>query len=391
MTRMSVGVDIGGSHVSMGLVDEAGNLLLTLDHQMLNNATVTADDLTQIMYSLISQATFTIFDRDGNDSDGGSAGVVFDGKFNTHIASVGIGCPGHCNNGLLVAASNLPLLKNAPLAAMLSARLDGIPVVLVNDADAAVAAEVWSKDTSAAYREVDNVAMITLGTGIGVGLVLRRRLFSGSNGLVEAGHMLVPAPPGASSAGRLCGCGQRDCVETYASAKSVAVRYAEASAAASTSASTSASASPSLDTKAVFHLAANGDAVAERVIDDAARSLAVLVINLCRVVDPDVIIFGGGMSQAGETLLHRVRAHVKALSWTVLPTTVQLVVAKSSINAGILGAAMAGKHDAEVEGGEEGGAVGHIIRLHGTTLLAVTTTVSLISLAALAAILLRRR
>jgi hypothetical protein len=93
----------------------------------------------------------------------------------------------------------------------------------------------------------------------------------------------------------------------------------------------------------------------------------------------------------GETLLHRVRAHVKALSWTVLPTTVQLVVAKSSINAGILGAAMAGKHDAEVEGGEEGGAVGHIIRLHGTTLLAVTTTVSLISLAALAAILLRRR
>ena len=204
-------------------------------------------------------------------------------------------------------------------------------------------------------------------------------------------------------AGGLCFGGPRDCVETYASAKSVAVRYAEASAAASTSASasasasastfasTSASASPSLDTKAVFHLAANGDAVAERVIDDAARSLAVLVINLCRVVDPDVIIFGGGMSQAGETLLHRVRAHVKALSWTVLPTTVQLVIAKSSINAGILGAAMAGKHDAEVEGGVEGGAVGHIIRLHGTTLLAVTTTVSLISLATLAAILLRRR
>ena len=401
MTRLYAGVDIGGSHVAVGLVDEVGNLVFTVDHQLLSNATLTADEVTDIMYDLIAQATFTLFDRDGGGS--GEGELVYDGKFNSHIATVGIGCPGHCNNGVLVAASNLPLLKNAPLAAKLSARLDNIPVVLVNDADAAVAAEVWSRETSSTYRHANNVAMITLGTGIGVGLVLQRRLFSGSNGLVEAGHMIVPLPgpggdaeKGAPSSSRRCGCGQLNCIETFASAKAVAMRYAEAVAAASrasgsNSNSNSDSNSNAVDTKSVFHLAANGDAIAERIIDEAAKSLAVLVVNLCRVVDPDVIIFGGGMSQAGEALLHRVRAHVKSTTWTVLPTTVQLVVAKSSVNAGIIGAAMAGKHEAVSAGGQEDGAFGQLMRLHGKKILAVSTAVSIASLAALLALLLRSR
>lgn len=396
MTRLHAGVDIGGSHIAVGLVDEVGNLLLTVDHQLLCNASVTADEIVGIIYTLISQATFTLCDVETNGGDDGCFG---DGLFNSCIATVGIGCPGHCKKGVLVAASNLPLLKNVPLAAKLSARLDNIPVVLVNDADAAVAAEVWSKDTFAFYREAENVAMVTLGTGVGVGLVLNRRLYTGSNGLVEAGHMVIPAPMGASS--RQCGCGQRNCVETFASAKSVALRYAEAtSSVAGADADADADADSNalsvrveedVDTKGVFHLAADGDPVAERIIDDAAKSLAVLVVNLCRVVDLDVVIFGGGMAQAGETLLHRIRAHVKATSWNVLPTNVQMVLAKSSVNAGILGAAMAGKRQAELAGGREGGKVGDLMRRYGQGLLAFTTAVSVVSLATIAVLVLRRK
>jgi len=328
MTRYYAGVDVGGSHVSVGLLDEAGNLLLTVDQQLLSNSTVTADELVSIMYRLISQVAFTLFEGENGSGDGAGS------KLGSHIASVGIGCPGHVKNGVLVAASNLPLLNDAPLASKLSARLDGIPVVLVNDADAAVAAEVWSKETRAAYRDFENVAMITLGTGIGLGLVLNRRLYSGSNGLVEGGHMIVPSCEEGGAA-RQCGCGQVNCVETFASAKSLGVRFSEMSGS-------------DVDAKAAFHEAANGNLDAERALDDAAKSLAVLVINICRIVDPDMIVFGGGMSQAGDKLLHRVRSHVKKLSWSVLPTFVKLDIAKSSVNAGLIGAALAGKHDRAV-------------------------------------------
>jgi N-acetylglucosamine kinase-like BadF-type ATPase len=110
-----------------------------------------------------------------------------------------------------------------------------------------------------------------------------------------------------------------------------------------------------MDAKAAFHEAANGNFDAERALDDAAKSLAVLVINICRVVDPDMVVFGGGMSQAGDKLLHRIRSHMKKLSWSVLPTFVKLGIAKSSVNAGLIGAALAGKHDRAVSpsGGDD--------------------------------------
>lgn len=202
------------------------------------------------------------------------------GHLSFYILGAGIGCPGQAKNGVLVAASNLPNFKNAPLAQMLKEKLvkelrhmstDGLdvdnartrthnetddqtheggergsgfddgtvtsfPVILMNDADAAISAEVWGKKSCAAYEGAENIAMITLGTGIGLGLVLRNSLFQGSNGLVEGGHMIVCGTVGLpddsplpSSNGQAikCGCGQRGCVEAYASAKNTAARYEE--------------------------------------------------------------------------------------------------------------------------------------------------------------------
>lgn len=390
MQNLHLGVDIGGSHIAVGVVDEAGNLLLTLDHQMLNNTTITPDEIISIIYGLISQATFTLVD---GETSARSPMSYFEGKFDMRIVSVGIACPGQCKNGVIVVASNLPLLKNAPLASKLSARLDGIPVVLVNDADAAVAAEVWSKETASTYRENENVAMITLGTGIGFGLVLNRRLFTGSHGLTEGGHMIC-SPPEYPSAfpqlvERVCGCGQLNCVESFASAKSVTQRFMETKELSPGDVLGPMYNGKALNAKAVFHEALAGDLDAERVINDAAQCLAIMVINVCRVVDPEVIIFGGGMSQSGEPFLHRVRGYVKALSWTVLPVDVKLVLAKSSVNAGILGAAMAGKHDRAVSGEKE--AESPFMREHGTKLLTATSVVSIVSMVTVVALLLARK
>eukprot|EP00605_Chrysophyceae_sp_TOSAG23-4_P001270 GSChrysophyteH1.ASY1.ANO1.1381.1 assembled CDS len=300
--RVYIGVDIGGSHISVALVETVVEMI----KQPLN---------TQ---NEISRA-------------------------HRNLCGVGIGCPGQSKNGVLVAASNFPLLKNAPLVDMLHGYsfLADTPVVLLNDADAAVSAELWAADSRDYYTSVQNAAMITLGTGIGLGLVLNGRLFQGGFGCVEGGHMIVDSSADATA----CGCGQRGCAEVYASASNISRIYCERLK-SSGGADDEQKESPDLGgSKRVFAVAdAQSDSVAAAVLDDACKKIATMCINLCRVVDPSVIILGGGMSQAGDALLRRVQRHVDALTWTVLPTDVKVVIAKGMANAGTIGAALASRN-----------------------------------------------
>ena len=197
------------------------------------------------------------------------------------LCGVGIGCPGQSKNGVLVGTANFPLCWNVPLAALVSEQLEDIPVVLLNDADAAVAAEVWGNVSRDQYHGLKNIAVVTLGTGVGLGLVLNGVLYQGSNGLIEGGHMIIQTVDGGSGTSssdnafkcRPCGCGQAACVETYASARSVAVRYAEASQRAAGDGAAASASVPLVvaDAKAVFDRAAKGDLVAEGVIDEVGR------------------------------------------------------------------------------------------------------------------------
>lgn len=286
---------------------------------------------------------------------------------NLCIRGVGVGCPGQSRDGILIAASNFPKFKNAPLVEMLQGYqlLTGIPCILVNDADAAVAAEVWAAGSKQAYMHAENIAMITLGTGIGVGLVLNNRLYQGSFGCVEAGHMIVDTSSSASQ----CGCGQRGCVETFASAENLSKSYHARLAAFASGSSASAdeskhdlhaqSACPAPlpeelsdvskaltgGSRYVFEIAMQyPKSLAAEMLDNACKQIAVLCINLCRVVDPQVIIIGGGMSKAGNPLLEKVCSHVRAATWTVLPTDVELVIAQGMENSGTIGAALAAKN-----------------------------------------------
>lgn len=162
-----------------------------------------------------------------------------------------------------MAASNLPTFKQVPLAKMLSDALNGIPCVLLNDADAAIAAEVWGNDSKDKYNAYTNVAMITIGTGIGLALILNGQIFRGSNGLIEGGHMIITK----SEHGRSCGCGQVGCVETVSSAKMTAKRYLEMKGVDPNFKENG----HSFGAKDVFELALNGDEIAIKVLEEVAK------------------------------------------------------------------------------------------------------------------------
>jgi glucokinase len=177
------GVDIGGSHIGIGLYNHQNNEQLSLAEHLIQSS-ISPADLVELVVSVIKNSQREIKDK-------------------TSLISVGIGFPGQSKNGFLVAASNFPTWKNVPLAQMISDRLDHIPTTLMNDADAAIAAEVWGTDK---YTNVRNAAMISeshlsfpassshtssaLGTGVGFGLILDGRFYSGANGLIEGGHMV---------------------------------------------------------------------------------------------------------------------------------------------------------------------------------------------------------
>lgn len=235
-----VGIDIGGSHVCVGYVDSTGQLIGGASDVKIDSLTLEPEQLVSIIKKSIDETK----EKDWT------------------ICSIGIGCPGQSKNGILVAASNLPKFSNFNLVAVLSEIYTAIPILLLNDADAAISAEVWSKDHKDRYKDYANIALITLGTGIGCGLILNQQLYQGSNGLVEAGHMIVATAEGS----RKCPCGQVGCAEAYASAYTTAKRLAEADIAENTGV---APVDLNLDGgREVLARYSRGDATAVRVLEE---------------------------------------------------------------------------------------------------------------------------
>jgi glucokinase len=311
MEPIYVGVDIGGTHVEVGLIDQEGKLIDK------NETSIDAKDITpQEVVKIIKESVFKMKKKLSTSK-------------NWTLASCGVGCPGQSKGDILVAASNFPKFKDVPLVKYVSEALGGISVTLLNDADAAVSAEVWGNPE--VYERYQNVAMFTLGTGIGCGLILNGDLFQGSHGNVEAGHMIVN-----TSSCKPCGCGQKGCVEMYASAKNMVAALEKLD-----KDDGNKSAGP-LNGKIIFDRYSGNDYNAVKVVEEAAEHLAILCLNVCRVVDPEVIVFGGGLSKAGNVLLDLVKKYLKEKTWTVLETPVILKLSASD-KGGMYGAALAGK------------------------------------------------
>ncbi len=208
-----------------------------------------------------------------------------------------------------------------------------------NDARAAVAAELWVGSCGAG---VSTIAMFTLGTGVGCGIIINGLVLHGGRGFSgyapEAGHMIVEPK------GRPCGCGQNGCLEQYASATAVVKTAFEFLSSTSHDGSSSlVKFGTSLTCKDVMDCAKEGDEVALKVVEYTAGYVAVGCVNISRIFEPEAIILTGGMTEAGDMFFDLVQREYEKVHWTI--SKPRKIIQKASVgnHAGITGAAYIAK------------------------------------------------
>ena len=248
------------------------------------------------------------------------------------VAGIGVGAPGPVDRkaGLVLDTPNLGW-RNVP-ARDLIGEATGLPVVLDNDANCAAFGEWWQ----GAGRGADRLIGLTLGTGIGGGIVIGGEIYHGaSDAAGEVGHMSV------DFAGRLCACGSRGCVETYASGPGIAARAAEGLEAGADSVlgSTRDGKDARLTARTVCEAAAAGDRYATGILAEAARILAVAVANLVNLLNPDVIVIAGGVAGAGDQLFTPLLREVHRRAFPSAVAACRIVPAALPEAAGVIGAA----------------------------------------------------
>ena len=314
-----VGVDIGGTNLKAGLVDENGVLLAT---QKMKVASIADDDgLAWTVASLVQELAHTV-----NIS-------VSD------VASVGVGVPGtvEIRSGSINYTCNLPL-RNVPLRKLFHRYLS-IPLYIENDANCAALAEFLV----GAGRDSKRFVTITLGTGVGAGIVHNGKIYHGANGMAgEVGHMVI------QRGGLPCPCGRHGCWEQYASATALKRMTAAALAAHPHSilAQVVAENEGRVSGQSAFIAARRGDPVGQQVCDEYVDYLACGVVNVVNIFQPDTLAIGGGVSnEAEEQLLLPVQQRVARES---IPCgrdrRTRIVKAELGNRAGVIGAALLGKN-----------------------------------------------
>lgn len=314
-----VGVDIGGTNLKAGLVDENGVLLAT---QKMKVASIADDDgLAWTVASLVQELAHTV-----NIS-------VSD------VASVGVGVPGtvEIRSGSINYTCNLPL-RNVPLRKLFHRYLS-IPLYIENDANCAALAEFLV----GAGRDSKRFVTITLGTGVGAGIVHNGKIYHGANGMAgEVGHMVI------QRGGLPCPCGRHGCWEQYASATALKRMTAAALAAHPHSilAQVVAENEGRVSGQSAFIAARRGDPVGQQVCNEYVDYLACGVVNVVNIFQPDTLAIGGGVSnEAEEQLLLPVQRRVARES---IPCgrdrRTRIVKAELGNRAGIIGAALLGKN-----------------------------------------------
>ncbi len=314
---VAVGIDLGGTNVKVALVDVRGRIkarwVSPLDPA--ESPSVTVREIVATIDSLLAEAGLSRLD----------------------LAGVGIGAPGPMDlrRGRIVKAANLPAWHDVPIRELMSDALIQ-PVVFDNDGNAAAYGEHWA----GAGRGSDDMVMLTLGTGIGGGVILGGRVLHGHfENAAELGHTIVAVN------GAPCTCGQRGCLEAYASARAVAQR-ASAALAQGESSTLRKVADDNLNVQAVTvaQHARGGDSLARRVWDDACLHLAVACVNVQHAYNPARIVLGGGLSRAGDLLLDGVREHFARQKWSLHDDLPTIELAALGYDAGLIGAAGLGWH-----------------------------------------------
>jgi glucokinase len=308
--RLALGLDIGGTKLAAGVVDDAGRVLSFVRRPSRRDEG--PDAMIERQLELGREAV-------------AEAGVPW-----PDIRWVGIGCGGPLDpeRGIIQSPPHLPGWVDVPLVAIVERELER-PAVVDNDATAAALAEWWFG--AGRTRTVRHLVYLTISTGVGGGLILDGRLYRGAAGNAgELGHLTV------DRLGRPCACGRRGCLEAYASGTNIAVRALERLAAGGSSRLRDL---PEFTARDVAEAAAAGDDLAAEVWDETTAILGSAVANILDVFNPELIVLGGGVTRAGDQLLRPVREQGLAQAMGPAARTGDVVLAELGDHVGVVAAA----------------------------------------------------
>lgn len=310
---MYLGIDLGGTNIAVGLVD-AQCKIVAKDSRPTAHPRPFQEiirDMAELCEEITKSAGFSM----------------------TDIKGIGIGTPGSIDSdkGIVVFGNNLDW-HNVPLAEELSRYFPGIPVGVENDANAAAFGEYMATGGNA-----DSFVAVTLGTGVGGGIVLNKKIFRGFNGAAgELGHYTLVHN------GEPCTCGKKGCWESYASVTAlISQTKAAIEKHPDSLMAKNAQEMGKINGRTAFDAAKAGDKAAQDVVDQYIAYVADGVVSVINIFEPEILVIGGGISAEGEYLMAPIRKHVAEFVYSRgLPQT-RLEIASLGNDAGIIGAAMA--------------------------------------------------
>ncbi len=311
-----IGIDLGGTNIVAGVVDDQNRILAKADCK--TNLPRPHKEILADMAAVAEKAAE-------------NAGVSMD-----DVSYIGVGCPGTCNGetGIVEYSCNLDF-KEVPLKAELSA-LTGKPVFVENDANAAALGEA----KAGAAKGAKSALCITLGTGVGGGIIIDGKIYDGFNYAgAELGHIVIVVD------GEACGCGRQGCWEAYASATAL-IRQTKAAIEKNPDSLVAKMAAENgkVSGRTAFDAMRAGDEVGKAVVEQYCEYLACGLTNMINIFQPEVLCIGGGISHEGDTLLKPVLAHIERERYSKYSKhQTRLCTAALGNDAGVIGAACLGE------------------------------------------------
>lgn len=311
--KFNIGVDIGGTNVKIALVDANG--VIAYSNSVPTRAEMGYEYTIQ---NIINTIKDSLKESHNDISD---------------IGGIGFGLPGQIDsqNGIVRLLPNIPGWINVPLAKIVQDEFN-VPVKLDNDVRVATLGEL----NFGAGKGCQNLVCLTVGTGVGSGIVLNGQLVRGASMTAgEIGHIVVER-----NNGEICGCGSRGCLEAYASGPSVVKMAKDYIAGGKSTKFKEIAAGNEITPFMVYEAAKQGDAVAKQIFNIVGEYLGVALVSVVNLLNPEKIIVGGGVGQAGDLILNPVREAIQRRCIPTSAAAVEVVQAQLGESAGVVGASL---------------------------------------------------
>ncbi len=312
-SKYKIGVDLGGTSIKVGIVSEDNNIIQKGSCKTLatRHWEEIVDDMIKVIYSVLNKANLTL----------------------DNCESIGIGSPGaiDVDKGEVVFAGNFKSFENIPLVKKIKEEFK-LPVFLENDANCAALGEF----VAGAAKNIKNGALFTLGTGLGSGIIYDGKILKTRPGGLEYGHTTL------IKGGEACTCGRNGCVETYCSATAL-VKFSKIAAIKNPDSLLNKMCNgdiDNMDAKIPFDAMKKGDKIAKQVIDEYTENLACALTDFSNILNPEVILIGGGLSAHGKLLTDPINKYIKTFGFASnFLDVAEVKTATLGNDAGIIGAA----------------------------------------------------